>query len=185
MKSAPEDVSVLLTERTHEAAKLVSISRQAGGIDYSAAPSTAVHLNALMSMIVPNAQRDLSDQVYEVFHCLVEDMETITEAEQIFYMGCPICKKKVTDPRQCAHEGDPVAHYLAACNIVTLEHSTQAKAIGSVVTTLLGVPASACVPDAHGHSKVLEGALDTLRGTPFDMRFVIGTTPNGNNTYLS
>ena len=86
-------------------------------------------------MIVPNAKRDLSDEVYEVFHCIVEDLEPVPESEHIFYMGCPICKKKITEPRQCAHEGEAVPHFLAVCNIVTLEHSTQAKSIGSIIAT--------------------------------------------------
>ena len=181
---APDDVSVLLTQRTNESAKLVSMSRQVAGIDYSAVTATAVHLNALTSMIVPNAKRDLSDQVYEVFHCIVEDVEPVPESEHIFYMGCPVCKKKVTEPRQCTHQEEAVPHYLAVCNIATLEHNAQAKAIGSVIATLLGVPASDCVPDAQGYSKALEGALDVLRGTPFNMRFVIGSLPNGNKHVL-
>ena len=99
-------------------------------------------------------------------------------------MGCPVCQKKITEPRQCAHQEEAVPHYLAVCNIATLEHHAQANVLGSVIATLLGVPAMDCVPDAQGYSKVIEGALGALRGTPFNMIFVIGYVPNGNNNVL-
>ena len=70
-------MAALLTARAPASAGLVPIPREfAGtGVDYSTVNATAVHLSALTSMIVPNATRDLSDEVYEVFHCIVEDVE--------------------------------------------------------------------------------------------------------------
>ena len=93
-------------------------------------------------------------------------------------------RKKVAQPRQCPHQDEAVPHYLEVCNIATLEHSAQAKSIGNVIATLFGIPASACAPDAQGYSKSLEAALDALRGTPFNMRFIIGATPNGGKNVL-
>ena len=184
LKDAPQNMAQLLTERTNSSAGLVSISRQVAGIDYSAVTATAVHLNAPTSMTVPNAKRDLSDEVYEVFHCIVEDVEPLPEFEHIFYMGCSVCKKKFAEQRQCAHEGPAAPHYLAVCNIATLDHSALVKSIGNVIATLLGIPASDCVPDSQGYSKALEAALDALRGTPLNMRLIIGATPNGGKNVL-
>ena len=62
--------------------------------DYATAPTMKIHLSALTSLIVPEKVRDFSDEIYEVFHCLVEDVEPVPDADGIYYMGCPMCNKK-------------------------------------------------------------------------------------------
>ena len=84
----------------------------------------------------------------------------------------------------CEHSDDPVPFFLGNLSLVTLEHKTQAKAIGTVVETLLGLPASECVPEAEGYSPKLETALDGLRGTPFNLKIIIGMTPDGKKNVL-
>ena len=79
-----------LLERTSQPAELVSISGNYAGQDYAAAEATPIHLSALTSFIVPHQKRDLAGEVYVVYHCLVEDIEPLVDAEQIFYMGCPL-----------------------------------------------------------------------------------------------
>ena len=83
-----------LLARTSQPAELVSISGNYAGQDYAAAEATPIHLSALTSLIVPNQKRDLAGEVYVVYHCLVENIEPLVDAEQIFYMGCPVCKNK-------------------------------------------------------------------------------------------
>ena len=87
-----------LLERTSQPAELVSISGNYVGQDYAAADATPIYLSALTSFIVPNQTRDFAGEVYEVFHCLVEDIEPLVYAEKIFYMGCPVCKQKTSQP---------------------------------------------------------------------------------------
>ena len=87
-----------LLERTSQPAELVSISGHYAGQDYAAAEATPIHLSALTSFIVPNQTRDFAGEVYEVYHCLVEDIEPLVDTEKIFYMGCPVCKKKKPTP---------------------------------------------------------------------------------------
>ena len=49
---------------------------------------------ALMSLIVPQTARDFEGEVFQVWHCLVEDVEPLPDTHDISYNGCPICKKK-------------------------------------------------------------------------------------------
>ena len=62
------------------------------GADYATAATVKIHLGALTSLIVPENKRDLSGTIYEVFHCLAEDVVPVMDADSIYYMGCPICK---------------------------------------------------------------------------------------------
>ena len=94
LQTTPEVMAGELLERTSQPAELVSISGHYGGQDYAAAEATPIHLSALTSFIVPNQKRDFAGEVYEVYHCLVEDIEPPGDAESIFYMGCPVCTKK-------------------------------------------------------------------------------------------
>lgn len=84
--------------------------------------------------------------------------------------------------KQCEHAQSPVPIYLGTCTIAALEHRTQAKAIGNVLQTLLGIPAASCIGD--NAFSALETALDTLRGTPFNMKFILGATADGNKNVL-
>ena len=49
---------------------------------------------------------------------------------------------------------------------------------------MLGVPADDCALDAGGYSNTLATALDTLRGTPYNVKFIIGKTPTGTKRVL-
>ena len=184
LQTAPKVMADQLLERTKQPAELVSISGHYSGQDYSAAEATPIHLSALTSLIVPNQTRDFAGEVYVVYHCLVEDIEPVFDADGIFYMGCPVCKKKQAIPPQCEHAQSPVPHYLGTCTIAAFEHRTQAKAIGNVLQTLLGIPAAACIGDGAGYSTALETALDTLRGTPYNIKFILGTTADGSKNVL-
>ena len=73
---------------------------------------------------------------------------------------------------------------MGTCTVAALEHRTQAKAIGNVLQTLLGIPAASCIGDCAGFSSALETALDTLRGTPFNMKFILGATADGSKNVL-
>ena len=99
LQTAPEVMASELLERTTQLAELVSISGHYGGQDYAAAEATPIHLSALTSFIVPNQTRDFAGEVYVVYHCLVEDIEPMVDAEGIFYMGCPECKKNSANTR--------------------------------------------------------------------------------------
>ena len=99
LQSAPEVIAGELLQRTSQLAELVSISGHYGGQDYAAAEATPIHLSELTSLIVPNQTRDFAGEVYEVYHCLVEDIEPMVDADGIFYMGCPDCKKKYANTR--------------------------------------------------------------------------------------
>ena len=70
------------------------MSKTVGYTDYSQVPGTPIHLRALTSLIAPQTARDFSGEVFEVFHCLVEGLEALPDADDIFYDGCPICKKE-------------------------------------------------------------------------------------------
>ncbi len=84
-----------LQVRTRPKEELSSLSRTSGGhTDYSTVVGTPIHLRALTSLIVPQTAREFAGEVFEVFHCLVEDLEPLPDAEDIFYQGCPVCKKK-------------------------------------------------------------------------------------------
>ena len=49
---------------------------------------------------------------------------------------------------------------------------------------MLGIPVADCVPDEDGYCNALETALDTLRGTPYNMKFILGSTPAGTKNVL-
>ena len=117
-------------------------------------------------MLVPAKARDLSGVVYEVFHCVVDDIEPVSSMGGLFYMGCPQCKKKMAVPRPCEHTDAAIPIFLGNVTLVTLEHQSQAKVIGDVMESLLQVPASDCIPDGIGYAPKLESALDNLRSTP-------------------
>ena len=95
---APQVMASELLERTSQPAELVSISGNYVGQGYAAAEATPIHLSALTSFIVPNQTRDFAGEVYVVYHCLVEDIEPMVDAEGIYYMGCPVCKKNKPTP---------------------------------------------------------------------------------------
>ena len=123
--------------------------------------------------------RDFSGDVLTVFHCLVEDIEPLGEADTIYYMGCPTCKKKA-----CDHGQSPVPLYLANVLFMTFDHKVQAKAIGSVVEVLLGISPEKCVPDADGLNEELDDALEVARSRPFNCKFIIGQYEKGHKNTL-
>ena len=96
---APWEMATLLLGRLEEQSEWTSLSRSLGYTDYSQVSATPIHLRALTSLIVPQTCQDFSGEVFEVFHCLVEDLEPLPETEDIFYEGCPICKKEVQRAR--------------------------------------------------------------------------------------
>ena len=147
-------------------------------------PGTAIHLGALASMLVPSKPRDLGGVVYEVFHCIVDNVEPVSSMESLFYIGCPQCKKKIAVPRTCEHSDAGIPFFLGIVTLVTLEHQSQAKVIGDVMESLLQVPASDCIPDAQGYAPKLEAALDTLRSTPYNLKIIIAMTPDGDKNVL-
>ena len=49
---------------------------------------------------------------------------------------------------------------------------------------MLGIDASQCVPDTSGYSNMLETALDTVRSTPYNMKFILGSPASGNKNVL-
>ena len=95
--TAPPAMADQLKDRTKKEEELVSMSTVYGGgrTDYSGATTTKIHLAALTSFIVPNQVRDLAEEIYEVFHCLIEDVVPLPDADRIYYMCCPTCKKAV------------------------------------------------------------------------------------------
>ena len=113
--------------------------------------------------------RDFSGEVFTVFHCLLEDIGRLGEAETIYYIGCPTCKKKT-----CNHGEDLVPMYLANMLFMTFDHKVQAKAIGNVIQDLLGIGADECVPDADGVQDKLDNALEVARSRPYNCKFIIG-----------
>ena len=42
----------------------------------------------------------------------------------------------------------------------------------------------ACIGVGAGFSSALETALDTLRGTPYNMKFILGATTDGSKNFL-
>ena len=179
---APEAMATLLLGRLEQKSEWTSLSRTVGYTDYSQVSGTPIHLRALTSLIVPQAARDFSGEVFQVFHCLVEDLEALPDADDIFYEGCPICKKKRGPESTCTHQEPPVRVFLAHCSLVTFEGRAQGRVIGQVLQDMLRVSADDCAPDGDGYSNTLATALDTLRGTPYNMKFSIGKVPNGTNT---
>ena len=125
------------------------------------------------------AMRDFSGEVFTVFHCLLEDIEPLGEAETIYYMACPTCKKKT-----CEHGQDPVPVYLANMLFMTFDHKIQAKAIGNVIGDVLGIHADECVPDADGLQEKLENALEVARSRPYNCNFIIGQYAQANKNVL-
>ncbi len=184
LQKPSETLQAAVLDRTAEPTALVSLSKLYTGVDYTSVKAIPIHLGALTSLIVAHETRDFQGEVYEVFHCLVDDLQPISQDDTIYYMGCPVCKKKASFPPQCQHTEEPVAHFLANCQIMTMECKASAKAIGSVLETLLQTPAANCILDAEGYSSNLESALDTLRGTPWNLRFIIGVTPAGDKNVL-
>ena len=184
LEKAPTELSEELRTRTAPKKNLQSISKVYTTPDYAAMPATAIHLGALASMLVPAKARDLSGVVYEVFHCVVDNIEPVSSMEALFYMGCPQCKKKMAVPRPCEHTDAAIPFFLGNVTFVTLEHQSQAKVIGDVMESLLQVPASDCIPDAQGYAPKLEAALDTLRSTPYNLKLIITMTPDGDKNVL-
>ena len=92
---APQAMAALVEGRLEEQSRWTSLSRTVGHQDYSQATATPMHLRALSSLIVPQSARDFAGEVFEVFHCLVEDVEPLQDADCIYYDGCPICKKEM------------------------------------------------------------------------------------------
>ena len=180
---APWDMATLLLKRLEEQSEWTSLSRSLGYTDYSQVSATPIHLRALTSLIVPQTCRDFSGEVFEVFHCLVEGLEALPDADDIFYDACPICKKKRGPESTCAHQEESIKCYLARCHIVTFEGRAQARAIGQVLHDMLGVSADDCVPEDDGYSNTLDTALDALRGKVRNLKFIIGKVPNGTKTY--
>ena len=119
--------------------------------------------------------RDFSGEVFTVFHCLLEDIEPLGEADAIYYMGCPTCKKKTLQDGQ-----EPVPVYLANMLFMTFDHKIQAKAIGNVIGDVLGIGADECVPDADGLPENLENALEVARSRPYNCKFIIGQYAQAN-----
>ena len=178
---APQAMAALLQARLEQQSEWTPLSRTVGYTDYSQASGTPMHLRALASLIVPQTARDFAGEVFEVFHCLVEDLEPLPDAEDIFYEGCPICKKKRGPESTCKHQEPLVRVFLAHCSLVTFEGRAQGRVIGQVLQDMLGVPAADCAPDAEGYSAT---AMDTLRGTPYNMKFIIGKIPAGTKHVL-
>ena len=118
--------------------------------------------------------RDFSGEVFTVPHCLLEDIEPLGEADTLYYMGCPTCKKK-----RCEHGEVMVPVYLANMLFMTFDHKVQAKAIGHVVEDVLGIRADDCVPDADGLQEKLENALEVARSRPYNCKFIIGQYAQG------
>ena len=104
---APWDMATLLLKRLEQQSEWTSLSRSLGYTDYSQVSATPIHARALTSLIVPQTCRDFSGEVFEVFHCLVEDLEALPDADDIFYDGCPICKKKRGPESTCTHQEKP------------------------------------------------------------------------------
>ena len=180
----PQALAATLQGRLEQPSEWTSLSRTVGYTDYSQVPGTPIHMRALMSLIVPQTTRDFSGEVFEVFHCLVEDLEPLPDAENIFYEGCPVCKKKRGPESTCHHEEPVVRFFLAHCSLVSFEGRAQGRVIGQVLQDMLGVAAENCVPDDEGYSNTLATALDTLRGTPYNMKFIIGKVPFGSRNVL-
>ena len=74
--------------------------------------------------------------------------------------------------------------FLADCSIVTFEGRTNARGIGSVIETMLKMKAEVCQQDQTGFSTSLNTALDHLRGTPYNLKFIINTLPNNSKNAL-
>ena len=123
--------------------------------------------------------RDFSGDVFAVHHCLLEDIEALGEADTIYYMGCPECRKKT-----CDHGLTPVPVFLANILFMTFDQKVQAKGIGSVIESLLEIPAEHCVPDAHGIQEKLENALQVARGRPYNVKFIISQFAQANKNVL-
>ena len=172
---APSEVAETVMNRTAAKEELTSMSRKGGHIDYASSQTQVVHLGALSSLLVANAVRDLGGVVYEVYHCLVEDVTPIGDVDELWYMGCSVCKKK-----SCDHTAEHVPVYLASASIMTLEHATEAKGIGEVVETLLEIPAQTC----KDSTDTLLTKMDVLRATPFNLRFVITKNQKGEKNAL-
>ena len=155
------------------------MSPQFAQVDFANAKAEPALLSYLTSFLVPNHARDL-EGIYEVFHCLVEDIEPASASEAIYYLGCPTCKKK-----SCTqHDLSPVALFLANVHVAAAETKGQAKAIGDVLGKLLKISADECQPLEDGSTHKLDDALETLRATPFNLRFVIGKSQDGSKNVL-
>ena len=123
--------------------------------------------------------RDFSGEVFTVFHCLLEDIEPLGVAENIYYMGCPTCKKKM-----CEHKEMHIPLFLANLLLMTFDHKVQAKGIGNAIQSILQIPASDCEPDADGHHDKLHAALEVARGQPYNCKFIIGQYVQGSKNVL-
>ena len=114
-------------------------------------------------MLVPNAMRDFSGDVFTLCHCDLEDVEPLGDADGIYYMGCPVCKKKL-----CDHKEPHTPMYLANMLFMTFDHKVAAKAIGSVIQDVAQIPAEGCKPDRDGFTDKLDAALEAARGQPYN-----------------
>ena len=123
--------------------------------------------------------RDFSGEVFTVFHCLLEDIEPLGEAETIYYWGCPTCKKKT-----CEHGETSVPIYLGNMLLMTFDHKVQAKAIGNVIEDILGITAHECAVVENGVHETLENALATARSWPLNCKFTIGQYVQGGKNVL-
>ena len=104
---APQAMATLLLGRLEQKSEWTSLSRTVAYTDYSQVSGTPIHLRALTSLIVPQTCRDFSGEVFVVFHCLVEGLEALPDADDIFYDACPICKKKRGPESTCTHQEEP------------------------------------------------------------------------------
>ena len=72
-------------------AGIMSVSHN-WSVDYSKVSGTRIYLANLEKFVVPGAVRDMTE-IYEVEHCLVQDVVPLT-GEDIWYSACSKCKKK-------------------------------------------------------------------------------------------
>ena len=179
ISEAQGDLAADLINRTKSKTEVVSMSTSYVASDYRTASTTKVHLSALTSLIVPDQMRDFTGEVYEVFHCLLEDVAPLPDADTIYYLACPICKKKT-----CQHDKDPTPNFLADCHIATFEGRAQVRAIGNVLKDVLGIEAALCVANEDGFSRELATALEASRSTPFNMKIIVGNPASSNRNVL-
>ena len=140
-------------------------------VDYATVEAQRVNMANLQSILVNGVMRDIST-IFEVEHCLVRGFEALGDRETAYYLGCPECKKGMTE-RCPTHNIEPVPMFLGIFQIADLYSEISAKAIGDVCTQVLKIDAEGAVPDSEGHTPSLDEAVEKAMVTPLVCRFAV------------
>ena len=143
--------------------------------DYSTVDTEQVNLANLHNILVPGYMREIPT-VFEVEHCLLRSFEPLGGGDVVYYMGCPQCKKGMTE--NCpSHQCAPVPMFLGMFQISDAFSEISAKAIGDVCNQVLHIDAESAVPNTEGMTRQLDAAIEKAMVTPLVLRFTVTKYP--------